>query len=123
MLVTCWSHASRQPRLNSILACARSSRNRWLAASLETVDTLSDLSAAVGGTLQIYVWPGLLWVAMQYMRVDTRQHGAHESSSAGWRPTSLPRGGFVHCVLGVVLSLAGLVVATCGVVGVAQTEI
>ena len=75
------------------------------------------MAAAVGGTLQIFVWPGLLCLAIQYFRVDTSQPHGHQ-----WRPTSYPRGHVAYLVAGVLLMVVGGLVASCGIAGVFWTQ-
>lgn len=83
-----------------------------LAFGIHHLDALADLAAAVGGTLQMFVWPGVLWVAMHYYNVG--------SESNPFRST---RGHVLHLWLGSGLALAGVLVTACGVVGVVLTEL
>ena len=87
-----------------------------LASSIHHLDALADLAAAVGGTLQMFVWPGVLWVAMRYYDVGGVSTDASRSTRAGGGARVL------HLWLGLGLALAGALVTACGVVGVVLTE-
>jgi len=83
-----------------------------LAAAVPKIDSLADLAAALAGTLQVFVWPGLLWVALHYYRAYPY---ADEGAQAGGR------GHPVHVLAGLLLAAAGLGVACCGVAAVLWT--
>ena len=84
-----------------------------LAASLEEIDAIADLAAALGGTIQIFVWPGVLWIAIKYFLV-------HEHKVKVAQPSR--RGHIGHLLVGFLLILSGIGIAACGARGVVLTE-
>lgn len=90
-----------------------------LAIWVRQIDALGNLAASVGGTMQIFVWPGVLWIAIMYVRVDEADHHHELERAAG----GLRRGSLVHLCLGSLVVVVGLGVAAGGLVGVVLTEL
>ena len=87
-----------------------------LAASLKEIDALADLAAALGGTIQIFVWPGVLWIAIKYFLVHEHKGNAVTNHQP------LHHGSIGQLLMGCLVIVTGIVIAACGACGVVLIE-
>jgi hypothetical protein len=88
------------------------------AFSLRSLDTLSDLAAALAGTLQIFIWPPLVWAGIMYFRVVPEQQRAKgDAAEEASLPGQSSRGHVAHLALSALMVVVGVCVAIFGAIG------